>query len=127
MSNAITQGIRVRVRSRYIAAQSDPRQGRYLFGYDIHIANEGSEDAKLLARHWVITDGMGLEQHVQGDGVVGRQPYLRPGESTEYSSFCPLPTPHGQMHGTYRMVRPDGSQFDAQIAPFALIVPDTLN
>jgi len=127
MSDAVTEGIRVQVRSRYLEEQSLPAQGRYLFTYTIRISNEGPEDAQLMARHWVITDAMGHEQHVQGDGVVGRQPYLRPGETTEYSSFCPLPTPHGQMHGSYRMVRPDGSQFDARIAPFALVVPDTLN
>jgi len=127
MSEATTEGIRVRVRARYLAEHSQPRQQKFVFTYTVTIENEGSTPAQLVARHWIITDAMGREEHVQGPGVVGRQPLLAPGEATEYSSFCPLETPHGFMQGSYRMVRPDGSSFDAVIAPFALVVPDTLN
>jgi ApaG protein len=125
MSNAVTQGIRIRVRARYLEEQSRP--GKWVFTYTVHIANEGEYAAQLLSRHWIITDAHGREEHVQGDGVVGRQPVIRPGESHEYSSFCPLTTPHGAMRGTYRMVRPDGQAFDAVVAPFALVVPNSLN
>ena len=127
MSEAVTEGIRVQVRATYLEEHSDPRQGKYLFGYTVRIENGGSEAAQLIARHWVITDAMGRTEEVQGEGVVGQKPHLLPGEATEYSSFCPLPTPHGFMQGSYRMVRPDGSQFDAKIAPFALVVPSTLH
>jgi ApaG protein len=125
MSNAVTQGIRVRVKSRFIEDQSRP--GKWVFAYTVQISNEGEVAAQLMSRHWIITDAHGREEHVQGDGVVGRQPMIRPGETHEYSSFCPLPTPHGSMRGTYRMTRPDGSSFDATIAPFSLVVPNSLN
>ena len=82
---------------------------------------------QLLSRHWVITDGAGQVEHVRGPGVVGEQPVLEPGESFEYTSFCPLPTPIGSMHGTYQMVTAGGSTFDAEIAPFSLAVPTALN
>ena len=127
MSEAVTEGIRVQVRATYLEEHSDPRQGKYLFGYTVRIENGGNESAQLIARHWIITDALGRTEEVQGEGVVGKKPQLRPGEATEYSSFCPLPTPHGSMHGSYRMVRPDGSQFDVTIAPFALVVPSTLH
>lgn len=127
MSEALTQGIRVQVSARYLEEQSQPRRGKYVFAYTVRIANEGPRPAQLLTRHWIITDALGREEHVRGDGVVGRQPRLNPGEATEYSSFCPLTTPHGGMRGSYRMVRPDGSEFDAAVAPFALVVPSTLN
>lgn len=127
MSEAVTGGIRVRVRSRYLADQSMPRAGQYVFAYTVTISNEGTEPAQLMSRHWIITDANGQEQHVRGDGVVGQQPLIRPGETHEYSSFCPLPTPHGFMLGTYRMVRPGGEEFDAVIAPFTLALPHSLN
>lgn len=127
MSEAVTEGIRVRVRSRYLAEQSEPGRNRFVFAYTVTITNEGTETAQLMSRHWIITDALGREQQVRGDGVVGKQPKLDPGEAAEYSSFCPLETPHGAMRGSYRMVRPDGSHFDAEIAPFALLVPGTLN
>ncbi len=106
--------------------QSQPGK-KWVFAYTVLISNEGEVAAQLISRHWVITDAHGHEEHVQGDGVVGRQPNLLPGTTHEYSSFCPLPTPHGAMRGTYRMVRPDGSSFDAVIAPFTLVVPHALN
>lgn len=127
MSEAVTGGIRVRVRSRYLADQSVPRAGRYVFAYTVTISNEGTEPAQLMRRHWIITDANGQEQHVRGDGVVGQQPVIHPGETHEYSSFCPLPTPHGFMQGAYRMVRPGGEEFDAVVAPFTLALPNSLN
>jgi ApaG protein len=125
MSNAVTQGIRVRIHSRFLEEQS--KAGKYVFVYTVQISNESDQAAQLVSRHWVITDAHGHEEHVQGDGVVGRKPLIRPGEAHEYSSFCPLSTPHGSMRGSYRMVRPNGDAFDAEIAPFALVVPRALN
>lgn len=127
MSTALTRGIRVTVNARYVEEQSHPRSGRYVFAYTVRIANEGAVAAQLLSRHWIITDATGREEHVRGDGVVGQQPLLEPGEAHEYSSFCPLTTPLGSMRGTYRMIRADGATFDAEIAPFALAVPHALN
>ena len=127
MSIAVTAGIRVQVRSEYRADRSSPSAGRHLFTYTIRISNEGREPAKLLARHWVITDAHGEREEVVGDGVVGQQPHLGAGESFEYTSFCVLKTPHGSMRGTYQMQRDDGTMFDAVIAPFTLVTPGALN
>jgi ApaG protein len=127
VSNAITQGIRVTVSSNYIPAQSAPKARRYVFAYTVRIANEGTEAAQLKSRHWIITDGNGKVEQVRGPGVVGEQPMLRPGEHFEYTSGCVLETPRGSMEGTYQMVRADGTEFDAQIAPFALALPYSLN
>ncbi|MEM1030460.1 MAG: Co2+/Mg2+ efflux protein ApaG [Myxococcota bacterium] len=126
-SEATTEGIRITVTPRYVPERSQPGTGPYVFAYEVTIANVGVAAAKLLTRHWIITDGEGREEHVRGPGVVGEQPDLAPGEAFRYQSFCPLPTPEGGMHGTYRMVRPDGSAFDAVVAPFALSVPRLLN
>lgn len=122
-SSAETQGIRVRVQSHYLAEQSSPRQDRYEFAYTVTISNEGSRSAQLRTRHWVITDARGTVEEVRGDGVVGKQPRLMPGQSFQYTSGCALATPVGTMHGTYRMWRDDGTYFDAVIAPFSLAVP----
>jgi ApaG protein len=122
-SSAETQGIRVRVQSHYLADQSSPRQERYEFAYTVTISNEGSRSAQLRTRHWVITDARGTVEEVRGDGVVGKQPRLMPGQSFQYTSSCALATPVGTMHGTYRMWRDDGTYFDAVIAPFSLAVP----
>ena len=100
---------------------------QFVFAYTVTIANEGREPAQLRTRHWIITDGTGHIQEVKGDGVVGKQPSLSPGERFEYTSGCVLETPHGTMHGTYQMVRPSGEEFDAEIAPFLLAVPHSLN
>lgn len=126
MSNAVTQGIRIQVRSRYLQEQSQPGK-KWVFMYTVRISNEGEAPAQLMSRHWVITDAHGREEQVRGDGVIGKQPVIKPGETHEYSSYCPLTTPHGAMRGSYRMVRPDGESFDAEIAPFALVVPGSLN
>ena len=127
MSSALSDGIRVEVRSDYRPDRSDPRQRRWLFTYTVTIRNEGGSPAQLVSRRWLITDGSGRREKVEGDGVVGRQPRLEPGQSFEYTSFCVLPTSHGSMRGTYQMVRDDGASFDAEIAPFSLVVPGTLN
>jgi ApaG protein len=126
-SEAVTEGIRVRAESFFVPERSDPGESRYFFAYRISIANEGSTPAKLVSRHWVISDGNGHLEHVRGPGVGGEQPRLEPGESFEYTSACPLPTPVGGMQGSYQMVRDDGNGFDAEIAPFTLAVPNTLN
>ena len=123
MSTAITQGIRVTVRSNYLPERSSPTQREYVFAYTVTITNEGATAAQLRSRHWIITDGDGNVQEVKGDGVVGAQPMLRPGQSFEYTSGCALRTPRGTMRGTYQMVRDDGTAFDARIAPFELAVP----
>ncbi len=127
MSSAITQGIRVTVEVSYLEERSDPREGQYAFAYSVRITNEGDAAAQLRARHWIITDGDGKIEEVQGPGVVGAQPRLRPGQHFEYTSWCMLRTPHGSMHGTYQMQRDDGSRFDADIAPFPLALPYSLN
>ena len=127
MSDTTTRGVRVEVQSSYVPERSAPRDSRYFFAYKIRISNRSEETVQLLSRHWVITDGDGKVEHVRGPGVVGEQPVLEPGESFEYTSFCPLPTPIGSMHGTYQMVTPGGSSFDAEIAPFSLAVPHALN
>jgi ApaG protein len=123
----MTKGIRVTVKSQYLPERSSPAAKQYVFAYTIHISNEGMETAQLRSRHWVITDGEGKVQEVRGEGVVGAQPVLRPGQHFEYTSGCVLPTPRGTMQGTYQMVREDGEQFDAQIAPFALALPHSIN
>jgi ApaG protein len=119
MSDATTDGIRVQARSQYLPERSSPQSGEYLFAYTVVISNLGEQTAQLVSREWIITDGDGRVERVAGPGVVGHQPVLEPGQSFEYSSFCPLATPVGSMHGSYRMVRPDGRSFEAQIAPFS--------
>ncbi len=127
MSEAVTKGVRVTVTSQYLPDRSSPRTRQYVFAYTVHIGNEGQLAAQLRTRHWIITDGKGNVQEVRGEGVVGKQPLLAPGQSFEYTSGCVLETPHGTMHGSYQMVRPDGEQFDAVIAPFLLAVPASVN
>jgi ApaG protein len=127
MSDTTTNGIRVQVEARYLPEQSSPRDNQYLFAYRIKISNEGGETAQLISRHWIITDADGHVEEVQGPGVVGEQPVLGPGGSFEYTSFCPLRTSVGTMHGTYQMVRANGDGFDAVISPFTLATPNALN
>ena len=123
----MSQRIRVSVETNYIPDQSAPGSRRFVFGYTITILNEGSEPAKLLRRHWIITDADGKVQEVRGDGVVGEQPHLRPGQGFRYSSGAILETPVGTMQGSYQMVEDDGDEFDAPIAPFRLAVPGLLH
>lgn len=127
MSDTVTSGIRVQVRSAYLAEKSAPEAGRYFFAYRVRITNEGQQTAQLVSRKWIITDANGQVEEVEGPGVVGEQPVLGPGESFEYTSFCPLTTPIGSMHGHYHMLRPTGERFEAAIAPFHLAVPSALN
>jgi ApaG protein len=127
VSEATTRGIRVRVRSMYVPERSAPEQSEFFFAYTVRIANEGEETAQLVSRRWVITNGEGRVEIVEGPGVVGEQPVLTPGTFFEYTSFCPLPTPFGSMEGTYRMITPGGDRFEAAIAPFTLAVPTALN
>jgi ApaG protein len=127
VSSAITLGIRVTVSTVYVASQSVPASHRYVFAYTVRIANEGLEPAQLRSRHWVITHGNGKVEEVRGPGVVGQQPNLKPGEHFEYTSGCVLETPRGTMYGTYQMHTPDGRAFDAEIAPFQLSMPHSLN
>ncbi len=120
-------GIRIQVATSYIDEQSEPDADRYVFGYTITISNDGERAAQLLSRHWVITDANGKVQEVSGDGVVGEQPHLNPGEHFRYSSGAVLETPVGAMQGLYRMQADDGARFDAPIEPFTLAVPGMLN
>lgn len=126
-STAITDGIRVTVTSRYLPEQSVPRAHRYVWAYTVRIVNEGVSPARLVSRHWIITDSRGKIEEVKGPGVVGEQPHLQPGASFQYTSGCMLATSRGTMRGTYQMVRDEGSEFDAEVAQFALELPTSLN
>ena len=126
-SEALTNGIRVKVRSVYLAERSDPAHHHWMHAYRVTISNEGDAPARLVARHWIITNAHGVQDHVQGPGVVGETPNLGPGETFEYTSGCPLDTAMGTMHGSYRMVSPDGETFDAVVAPFTLAEPFAVN
>ncbi|MEL7185506.1 MAG: Co2+/Mg2+ efflux protein ApaG [Pseudomonadota bacterium] len=119
--------IRIQVATAYVDDQSEPDADRYVFAYTIRITNNGDIAARLMSRHWVITDANGKVQEVNGDGVVGEQPHLDPGEEFEYSSGAVLETPVGAMQGLYRMEAEGGFNFDAPIAPFTLAVPGMLN
>ena len=126
-SEAVTNNIRVEVESRYAPERSQPFESEWLFTYTVRITNEGGDTVQLLSRHWIITDATGHTEEVKGPGVVGEQPVLSPGESFEYTSFCPLKTSTGTMRGTYQMVTEDGDHFDVEIAPFALHEPYTVH
>jgi ApaG protein len=118
--------ISVEVETSYVDEQSDPKERRYVFAYTITIRNEGAVPAKLLTRHWIITDANGKVQEVRGDGVVGEQPHLKPGQGFRYSSGAVLETPVGAMQGSYQMVDDEGQRFDAPIRPFRLAMPGIL-
>jgi ApaG protein len=126
-SKALTRGVRVAVRTRYSPEHSDPPHNLWFFLYTITIANEGGETVQLRNRHWIITDATGQVEEVEGPGVVGEQPVLRPGESFEYTSGCPLATPFGSMCGSYDMVTEGGEQFDAEVAAFTLREPSAIH
>ncbi len=119
--------IAVSTKAEFVAAQSAPEDGRYVFAYHITITNVGEVRAKLLTRHWIITDGSGKRQEVRGEGVIGEKPHLAPGESFRYTSGSVLETPVGAMQGSYQMIADDGMHFDAEIPPFTLAVPGMLN
>lgn len=119
--------IEVNVETSYIEEQSSPEDERYVFAYNITLYNAGNVAAKLMTRHWIITDANGNVQEVHGEGVVGEKPYLRPGESFEYTSGTVLETPVGSMQGSYQMVTDGGLAFDADIPAFTLALPHTLH
>jgi ApaG protein len=127
ISEALTRGVRIKVQSEYSADQSAPSKNQWFFLYTVTISNEGPETVQLLTRHWIITDGTGHIEEVRGPGVVGKQPTIKPGESFEYTSGCPLSTPFGVMEGAYQMVTQNGERFDAKIAPFTLSEPYTVH
>jgi ApaG protein len=119
--------ISVAVDTRYLEDQSDPEERRYVFAYTITIHNRGTVPARLLGRHWLITDANGKVQEVSGDGVVGEQPHLKPGQRFRYTSGAVLETPVGSMQGSYRMLADDGVRFDAPIPAFTLAIPGTIH
>ena len=119
--------IEVRVEPGFAPEHSDAQQARFLFVYAVTIINAGEVAARLLSRHWIITDANGKVEEVKGEGVVGEQPLIEPGEAFEYSSFCSLETEVGCMQGSYQMRAVDGTLFEAEIAPFTLAVPGSLN
>jgi ApaG protein len=125
MSDTTTLGIRIEVQSEFLADRSD--RETYFFAYHVRISNVGDETAQLVSREWIITDSDGNVERVQGPGVVGDYPVLESGEAYEYTSFCPLPTPLGTMHGSYTMRTRSGRTFEALIEPFTLAVPGVVN
>ncbi len=127
MNEADMNSIKVDVETRYIEEQSNPEQNFYVFAYTITIQNDGNQGAQLLTRHWVITDSNQKVQEVRGDGVVGEQPMLKPGEQFVYTSGTMLETSVGTMKGSYQMVADDGSRFDATIDEFVLSTPRVLH
>ncbi len=119
--------INVEVVTRYMEGQSEPDNERFVFAYTITISNQGEAACQLLRRHWVITDGGGGVEEVRGEGVVGQQPHLVPGQSFEYTSGAILKTPVGAMHGEYQFSGADGELFDVDIPPFSLSVPNLVH
>jgi ApaG protein len=117
----------IAVKPQFLPEQSDPERDHYLFAYTIKVTNTGEVTAKLISRHWIITDADHQVEEVKGAGVVGEQPVLRPGESFEYTSGCPLATPLGSMKGSYQCVAEDGTKFDVPIPEFVLATPRTLH
>ncbi|HET8612774.1 MAG TPA: Co2+/Mg2+ efflux protein ApaG [Sphingomonas sp.] len=122
---AETAGITVRVSVSFLPEQSEPARGRWFWAYHIRIENGSERAVQLLTRHWIITDGRGVREEVEGEGVVGDQPLLAPGESYDYVSGCPLATPTGAMEGSYGMVDEAGAAFDVTIPRFPLLAPAT--
>lgn len=127
MPVAITQGVRVSVQAHYLEDESEPKQEKFIFAYQITIANEGSDQVQLLTRHWVIQDATNHIDEVIGEGVVGQTPVLTPGHAFVYTSYCPLKTEWGIMKGTYGMEREGGERFDAVVPAFVLMPPHLLN
>lgn len=121
MRTKTTNGVRISVQNSYLAEKSVPARNEYIFVYQITIVNENPEPVQLLHRHWIITDALGRVEEVKGPGVVGKQPRLRPGESFQYQSFCPLPTPFGSMKGNYKVMRDNGELFLVEIPLFSLV------
>lgn len=127
MTGTTTHNISITIKSQYLPEQSDPEISRYTFAYTINITNTGKTAARLLRRHWIITDANNKVMEVHGDGVVGEQPYLQPGESYQYTSGASLETPIGCMQGNYDMISEDGKEFEAPIPLFSLTMPKVLH
>lgn len=123
MYSAVTRSIKITVKPVYLEDQSSPTDHHYVWAYQVHIENQGQETVQLRSRHWRITDSLGRLQEVRGAGVVGEQPVLKPGDSFEYTSGTPLPTPSGIMSGTYQMETPSGERFDVSVPAFSLDSP----
>ena len=127
MTSKKSHDIAVSVQTEFLDDQSKPLDNRYVFSYTITLHNRGSVAARLLSRHWLITDGNGDVREVRGEGVVGEQPHMNPGEGYEYTSGAVLETSVGTMQGSYQMVADDGTRFDADIPSFVLSIPRTLH
>ena len=126
-SKELGYDVDVAVKTQFIQNQSDPDSRRFVFAYTITITNSGEVPAKLLTRHWIITDADGRKQEVRGEGVVGEHPHLKPGESFRYTSGAAIETPVGSMEGSYQMLADDGHHVDAPISPCTLAGPGTLH
>jgi ApaG protein len=124
MYRKTTHSIAVTVTPIYLEEQSEPDENQYIWAYHVQIENQGPQTVQLISRHWKITDSNGCHKEVRGDGVIGEQPVLHPGESFEYTSGTPLPTSSGIMLGSYQMVGEDGESFDITIPAFSLDLPD---
>ncbi|MEM8908326.1 MAG: Co2+/Mg2+ efflux protein ApaG [Bacteroidota bacterium] len=128
METLTTKGIKVSVKVQYQSNQSRPVHNQYVFAYQIIIENKSPETVQLLRRHWHIFDSCGMRREVEGDGVIGKQPILRPGESHRYTSWCPLFSGLGKMHGTYLMERQaDQTQFEVGVPVFHMVAPSIMN
>jgi ApaG protein len=127
MNSETTLGVKVEAESHYVPDQSAPENSHYFFSYNIQVTNLRQENIQLIARYWLITDGHGRVQEVRGEGVVGLQPVIEPGQTFEYGSFCPLQTPTGMMKGTYEMLDASGDKFEVLIPEFFLIEPNSFN
>lgn len=123
ISEIVTNCFRVQVKVFYLPERSNPEDDHYLYAYRIRITNEGEFAARLISRHWIISDALGNVEEVKGLGVVGEQPRIVPGESYEYSSACPLHTQFGVMRGSYRMRTDNGTRFDVEVSPFTMYIP----
>lgn len=123
MYQAETHGVRVTVSPKFMEAESTPEQGRYFWAYTIEIVNLSERTMQLMTRHWLITDGRGEVHEVRGEGVIGKQPVLQPGESFSYTSGCPLMTPDGSMSGSYAMLGDDGTTLEVAVPLFPLDSP----
>ncbi|WP_428647571.1 Co2+/Mg2+ efflux protein ApaG [Roseibium sp.] len=124
--SAITEGIEVSVEPFYLDDESKPEESAFIWAYMVEIHNGGTEPVQLKSRYWLITDALGRQEEVRGEGVIGEQPVIEPGETYEYSSHCPLATDSGIMAGSYSMERPDGTSFEVMIPAFSLDLPDAI-
>jgi len=127
IQKAFIPDIEIETRVTYIEAESRPESHYYYFSYKIRIHNKSNQGTQLLSRHWVITDSYGEVEEVRGAGVIGQQPKINQGQSFEYQSACPLPTPSGSMKGTYQFISDSGETFDIEIPEFYLICPSALH